>query len=197
MTKEKCTADDTAIAKRRKAQILDAAETCFRLKGFHCSSMAQIAAVAGMSPGHIYHYFKKKEDIVIAIVARERGGLDTLIEEAGRRSGESGMLEALVQQAANFACVHKDLSRASLAMEILAEAARNPVIAAEVRQSDETLRQAFTAVIGDDSPRAQARHEMIAALMEGFSARALRNPHLDEILDMDMLRQVVRYMMTA
>lgn len=197
MTREKCATQESATAKRRKAQILDAAEDCFRRKGFHCSSMAQIAAVAGMSPGHIYHYFKKKEDIVIAIVARERSGLDVLLREASARSGESSIVEALAQQAAKFASLHKELSRASLAMEILAEAARNPAIAAEVRRDDEALRQAFLSALGDASRRSQARQEMVAALMEGFSARALRNPELDEVLDMDLLRDVVRYMMTV
>jgi AcrR family transcriptional regulator len=58
-------------AAQRRHQVLDAAAICFRNHGFHGASMAQISKTAGMSPGHIYHYFDNKEAIIAAIVERD------------------------------------------------------------------------------------------------------------------------------
>jgi len=48
----------------RRAQIRAAAGECFRQHGFHGTSIAQISKRAGMSTGHIYHYFENKEAII-------------------------------------------------------------------------------------------------------------------------------------
>ncbi|QYU68460.1 TetR/AcrR family transcriptional regulator [Leptolyngbya sp. 15MV] len=49
---------------KRRRQILDAALRCFRESGFRGASVSDICKVAGMSPGHLYHYFPSKEAIV-------------------------------------------------------------------------------------------------------------------------------------
>ena len=56
---------------RRRRQVLDAAQALFKQHGFHSTSMAQIAAEAGMSVGHIYRYFDNKEAVITAIVAQD------------------------------------------------------------------------------------------------------------------------------
>ncbi len=50
----------------RRQQIIDAAYRCFARKGFHQTTMRDIYAEAGLSPGAIYHYFDSKEDIIEA-----------------------------------------------------------------------------------------------------------------------------------
>ena len=45
----------------RRARILDAAERCFVRSGFHRTTMQDVAAEAGMSPGNLYRYFASKE----------------------------------------------------------------------------------------------------------------------------------------
>ena len=65
----------------RRNQVLDAASECFVEKGFHRAGMAEIADRAQMSSGHIYHYFKNKDDIIEAIVDREiQSSLDRISE---------------------------------------------------------------------------------------------------------------------
>ena len=56
----------------RREQVLTAAAACFQRHGFHGASMAQISREAGMSVGHIYHYFANKEAIIAAIVAGDQ-----------------------------------------------------------------------------------------------------------------------------
>lgn len=52
-------------------KIVAAAEKLFAKRGFHATGMRQIARAAGVSIGAIYHYFKSKDDILLAIVRRE------------------------------------------------------------------------------------------------------------------------------
>ena len=50
----------------RRQQIIDAAYRCFARKGFHQTTMRDIYAEAGLSPGAVYHYFDSKHDIIAA-----------------------------------------------------------------------------------------------------------------------------------
>src|SRR6218665_1574205 len=57
----------------RRAQIVDAAITCFAEKGFQRTSMADIIEASGLSAGAIYLQFESKQDIAIA-TAQAIGG---------------------------------------------------------------------------------------------------------------------------
>ena len=54
----------------RSAQILDAAIQVFAEKGFHKSSIQDVAQKAGISGGTIYNYFKNKDDLLIGLFER-------------------------------------------------------------------------------------------------------------------------------
>lgn len=182
----------TPKGQARRAEILEAAAECFRREGFHGTSMARIAATAGMSPGHLFHYFKRKEDIVEAIVFRERTVMEDFaakLRNAGTRSDVADLiydviLDVLAQDAGN--------ANASLTMEILAEATRNPEILETLRSFDEEARQRVVAIFEDSAPEAASRRELLAALVEGLSIRKLRNPKLATTLDRQVLRAVLR-----
>ncbi|WP_213993056.1 TetR/AcrR family transcriptional regulator [Sodalis sp. dw_96] len=187
---------ETAIARRRKEQVLDAAGNCFRREGFHRTSMAQISAAADMSSGHIYHFFKSKEDIVEATVARERSELELLIEKIKTSMQQKDVISAIVDATSEEATRYLDRENAALKMEILAEGARNPVVADLIEHYDNEVFQEFYKVIGSNSSETISRCEIVSALMEGLSVRAVRNPRLGETLDREMVRKVIRTIMT-
>jgi len=81
----------------RRAQILDAAADCFRNHGFHGASIAQISKSAGMSAGHIYHYFANKEAIIAAIVERD---LERILSLAAELRSAGNVLQAMLDCAA-------------------------------------------------------------------------------------------------
>src|SRR5258705_13758773 len=56
----------------RRAEILQAAQRCFVRSGFHQTSMQEICAEAGMSPGNLYRYFASKEALITGIVEANR-----------------------------------------------------------------------------------------------------------------------------
>src|SRR5438309_9607886 len=55
----------------REALILKAAEEILSEKGYHETSMDEIAARVGVAKGTVYLHFPSKEDLVVAIFARD------------------------------------------------------------------------------------------------------------------------------
>lgn len=58
------------VSEERKAQILDTAEEVFASRGFDGANMDLIAERSGLSKGAVYWYFKKKDDIIGALLDR-------------------------------------------------------------------------------------------------------------------------------
>jgi TetR/AcrR family fatty acid metabolism transcriptional regulator len=54
----------------RRNQILDAATQTFAQRGYHNSTIRQIAAEAGVADGTIYIYFKNKTDLLLGLLNR-------------------------------------------------------------------------------------------------------------------------------
>ncbi len=54
----------------RRSQILDAATTVFAEKGFHPTTIKDIAKVAGIADGTIYNYFENKTALLLGILDR-------------------------------------------------------------------------------------------------------------------------------
>lgn len=176
---------DNPRAEARREQIRAAAAACFRRHGFHGTSIARISKAAGMSPGHIYHYFENKEAIIAEIVAWDLARVLTLIAEM--RSARD-VQDAMIGRAAEGVAEHLDADSAALRLEIAAEAARNPHIAAIVRSADgrcraglaDTLRSLRrTAGHEDSEDGIAAMVDVIAAMFEGLQIRIVRNPGLD------------------
>jgi TetR/AcrR family transcriptional regulator, cholesterol catabolism regulator len=51
----------------RRQQLLDAAAALFRERGFHVTSMRDIARAVGMLSGSIYYHFSSKEEMLLAV----------------------------------------------------------------------------------------------------------------------------------
>ena len=186
----------------RRAQILGAAADCFRSHGFHGASIAQISKSAGMSAGHIYHYFENKEAIIAAIVAQDLSDLLALTAEL--RSARD-VKAALIERAVESVQEHLDPKTAGLQLEIVAEAARNSGVADIVHAADEqcrdvladtlrTLRQA--AGHRDSEATVSGMVEALAAMFEGLRIRTVRNPGLDRDALVRIFRRMVHDLLT-
>ena len=55
------------VSEERKAQIYQAALTCFNRKGYHRTTMDDIVAESGLSKGSLYWYFKSKKELFISL----------------------------------------------------------------------------------------------------------------------------------
>ncbi len=175
---------DPEKAARRRRQILEAAAVCFLRRGFHRASMQEICAEAGMSPGALYRYFDGKDAIIRAIAEDEREDnarlLQALADAPDLVTGLSRIGRAALEAGAD-----PDYGR--LAVEIMAEAARNPEVAAIFRRNDAEVKEALTDALRavrtagtlDPAIDPAAAAEILIALYDGLSARALLNPEFD------------------
>jgi len=64
------TVDDSDDSAKRR-QIIEGARSVFMAVGYDAASMGEIAKVAGVSKGTLYVYFKDKDELFEAIVAKE------------------------------------------------------------------------------------------------------------------------------
>jgi TetR/AcrR family transcriptional regulator, acrAB operon repressor len=66
-----------------REQLLDAAERVFRERGVSRTSLAEVAAAAGVTRGAVYWHFKDKADLFEAMCERATLPLDALLSKAG------------------------------------------------------------------------------------------------------------------
>jgi AcrR family transcriptional regulator len=147
---------DPALADRRRRQIMDAAIACFRKRGFHQATMAEICTEAGISAGALYRYFASKAEIIAAIAEDSRGESD---EAFLRAAEELGVIQAMSLACAGFLEKFAQGDGALIA-EIMAEAIRDPAVGASLREIDARSVKVFTQAI----EAAQARGEIDASL---------------------------------
>jgi AcrR family transcriptional regulator len=96
----------------RRAEILAQAEKIFAGRGFHETTMAQIAQASGFSIGSLYHFFRGKEELYsLMVMEKVRLMYDGIMEAVGREGSIEGRIRALV--ASHFAYVehHIDFYR--------------------------------------------------------------------------------------
>ncbi|HVN94504.1 MAG TPA: TetR/AcrR family transcriptional regulator [Terracidiphilus sp.] len=87
------------VSEERKAQILDTAEEVFASKGFDGANMDLIATNAGLSKGAVYWYFKKKDDIIGALLDRVfRRSLNSLRAIASQQGSPRARLIRIGEQ---------------------------------------------------------------------------------------------------
>ena len=90
-----------AAPETRREEILEAALACFSARGYHGSTVDDIAAGAGLSKGAVYWHFEGKEDVFLAL-------FDHLAEEifgrfdAAAVTGDSDVLPLLQREFALF-----------------------------------------------------------------------------------------------
>ena len=184
----------------RRQQILDAACDCVRQAGFHGASMAEIAKAAGLSVGQIYRYFENKEAIIAAIVAQDLAEMREKFAEMERRPGD--LVDAMTEHLPEAVDKCFDLGRAALTLEVLAEAARNPKVAAILRAADEQER-AFAQSMLDRSRQPdwsdaefQARCEVLGMMFDGMVMRAVNHPDTDRDALARVLATAIRHLLT-
>lgn len=171
-------------AQARRQQVLEAAAECFRRRGFHAASMAEIAKTAGMSPGHIYNLFENKDDIIAAIVERD---CEEVLARIAEFKQEGDLLQKMLAATEQAIDKHSEVSEAALQLEVLAEASRNPRLAAVVYRSETLVNQRAQELIRLSlGPRAdalppeeiQGRALMLGALFNGLTALGVRRPDM-------------------
>ena len=175
----------------RICEILECAEKHFSIKGFHGAGISGIAADCGISVGHLYHYFGSKDELIQAVVKLEMGRQEESIAAFEDLSPENLRIE-MAELTTTIFSNDKEPFRTVLNFEILAEAQRNPDVAAIMQHHDAQMRRRFMCILrraGIDDP--ETRTELIFTIFSGLSARALRHPEQERATLLEVIQDVI------
>lgn len=137
----------------RRQQILDAAAACFTRTGFHQTTMQDICAESDLSPGAVYRYFPSKEAIIQAMCLRGHEQDVETIREVIDNTTSGEAFETLVHI---FFESSEDREMCVLAIELLGESRRDPVVLESVKSGLSSIHGALAELVR----RAQERGEM-------------------------------------
>jgi AcrR family transcriptional regulator len=135
----------------QRQRILAAAMACFARDGFHGTSMQQICAEAGMSPGALYRYFRSKEELIAAIVADERSERQHLLDAV---TEAPCLLDALTD-CLRLILEEPTLPTVQLGPEIMAEAIRNTHLRDAIEPCEEETRVQLRAALVSAAARGE------------------------------------------
>lgn len=79
----------------RRAQIIEAAISCFLEKGYTNTSMSDIIKASGLSSGSIYSHFSGKEDILNIAINERLNNVKELYETLPEGAGPQDILETI------------------------------------------------------------------------------------------------------
>lgn len=172
------------LTQRRRDQIIEAAERSFRKRGFHATTLREIAAEFGMSVGHIYNYFSGKDAILEALIHRKIDDFLSLLTKGNPNDTVRDRLRRVVNS-------YIDPEVAPIVLAVNSEALINESVLRILKAS-----QYIVDLVRKDGDRSEwtsehaelIRHRVIAtlAMLEGLHLAVL----FDDV-DADVLREVV------
>ena len=183
----------------RRSEILDAARRLFSRMGFHQTSMQQICAEAGMSPGNLYRYFPSKEAIIAGIAERDRAEVGAQLADAQFTTDFFTTFAALARH--HF--VERTEDEIGLCAEIMTESRRNPTISKIMNDFDNDVKERLITMLRSAAERGDiardadigAAVEMLMVIADGVWWRRAVDPKFNAEAVLPMFLDITRYML--
>ena len=183
----------------RRDEILSAAQRLFSRMGFHQTSMQQICAAAGMSPGNLYRYFPSKEAIIAGIAERDRAEVASQLDGVENAPDFFGTLEAL----AHHHFVARTADEVGLCAEIMTESRRNPAIARIMSDFDKDVIVRLKKMLQTAAERGEISRDidfdsvvsMMMVIADGVWWRRAVEPDFDAKSMLPLFMAITRFML--
>lgn len=140
----------------KRRELLEAARRCFLREGLRGASTAMICKEAGISPGHLYHYFASKELIVEAMAEEYLRRLHGYFADQPEGADTPTVLLSEIWSMRGWG----DVEHCRILFELLAEAGRNPRIRTILQENTTGV----CAILSQTLRAGQAKGEVDAAL---------------------------------
>jgi AcrR family transcriptional regulator len=166
-----------------QTRILDAALGLIADHGTGGTSLQMIADAIGVTKAAIYHQFKTKEEIVIALTERELGGLEDALEAAEAEEFRPRARDVLLSRVIDMAVERR---RAASTLQF------DPVVIrllAGQEQFQRFLARLYGVLLGDADDDARVS----AAMLSGAIGTAVAHPLVKDIDD-DTLRSELTHL---
>lgn len=179
----------------RRQEILAAAFRCFSERGFHKTTMQEIADDAGLSAGALYRYFDGKEGLIEALAAEAGEQRSETLSALELADGAGGLADVIVQMLGRLGDEAAEVS-IRLDVRLWAEALDHPQLREAALAAFSSLHgpiadyvQAETTagrIRADIDPEAVGR--IVVSLLTGLELQRACEPDLD----LDAYRAAVR-----
>lgn len=157
-----------------QTRILDAALELIADHGVGGTSLQMIADAIGVTKAAVYHQFKTKEAIVIALTERELGQLEESLEAAEAEGSPTRAREILLTRVITMAVARR---RAASTLQF------DPVVVrllAEHEPFQQFIDRLYAAMLGDQSGDGARVH---AAVLSGVIGAAVMHPLVADLDD--------------
>lgn len=81
----------------KRERLIDSAKTLIHQQGVRPTTLADVAAHAGVPPGNVYYYFKTKEELVRAVIEGYLGVADTMLTKLDQLRSPTSRLKGLTR----------------------------------------------------------------------------------------------------
>ncbi|OCK55419.1 TetR/AcrR family transcriptional regulator [Bradyrhizobium sp. LMTR 3] len=188
---------DPVKHEKKRQEILGAAMRCFLRSGLKGASTAEICAEAGISPGHLYHYFDTRDAIVAALI---EGRLEKVTEQL--KAGIQGARSIVETLAPELEGQPGGAAAMALIFDMMAESKRNPEMGKIVNSHNRGIREILVEMLryGQSRGEVEAKLDLevaattIMALMHGAKVVAMQNPK-EAGKAMPVLRQLLVHLL--
>ncbi|MCP4073256.1 MAG: TetR/AcrR family transcriptional regulator [Hyphomicrobiales bacterium] len=161
----------------RRQLIVETAAACFIEKGFHQTSIRDIARRAGISLGNLYNYFENKTALIAEIAMLEASELDVLKNKLSKITDPAKALDRFVSLYTDHCCQQEN---SVLSAEIVSESFRSPDIGLGFLQNRIELVTVIADLIEKNAEREGVHPEIaprdcaefILDLIEGLAERS-------------------------
>ena len=184
MTVETAPSPGSVSFSAAQTRIIDAALELICEHGVSGTSLQMIADAIGVTKAAVYHQFKTKDEIVIAMTARELGLLEPALRSAEAEESGSRARELLLTRVIDMAV---DRRRWVTTLQF------DPVIVrllAEHEPFQRFIARLYGVLLGDAGDQARVP----AAMLSGAISTAVMHPLVADIGDDELRRQLLHYL---
>jgi AcrR family transcriptional regulator len=170
------------IRSAAQTRILDAALKLIGENGVSGTSLQMIADEIGVTKAAVYHQFKTKEEIVIALTERELGGLEEALEAAEAEQGQTRARELLLERVIDVA-IERRGAAGTLQFD--------PVVVrllAGHEPFQQFIQRLYSVLVGDAGDDAR----VTAAMLSGAIAVGVMHPLVSDVDDDTLRSQLLR-----
>jgi AcrR family transcriptional regulator len=120
-----------ALPRPKHEELLSAAVRLFRQRGYHATSMQDLAEAVGVQRGSLYHYITAKEDILWEIMERAMERLRAGVASASRSPGSAAgrVREAIAAHLTTAAQIKDELTILHVELKSLSPRRRRTMVA--------------------------------------------------------------------
>jgi AcrR family transcriptional regulator len=181
----------TATDEQRSAaqmRIINAAQALFAQHGVGGTSLQMIADALGVTKAAVYHQFKTKDEIVIAVAGAELARVEALVDEAEATPDPRRARQALVERIVDLAVERRRMESSLLG---------DPVIIRHFAHHEPfraVMDRLYRLLMGGDArPEARVSAAMFVAAIGGAVMHPLVVGLDDDTLRSELLRLAVRF----